>query len=414
MSDGGGRRPLLARGLNDLRARASPVREIMQLASKKQEEVISLAGGWVNHEAPPLLRESYRRVADDPALFHASGGYSPTGGTEPCRQAIVRYEAHAFGLTELGPHQVVIGQSSSQLTHALLQVLLDPGDRVLLLDPSYCNFPAQVHAAGGLSDRWAIEHFGALDPETFRYVLEERAGELAAAIRARRPKVVLLVSPDNPTSQVLSDQVVDAALEAAREVAAVVVIDMAYKELTFERPYPRYFAAGPSEHFITVHSNSKWLRGLGRRLGWVEAPEEVVQAIELVQGTSILAPDTLHQLAFTDYVKRAIDEEALLPYLDATRARYARAAAALLGQIDEHLRVRRLVPKGGLYTCVQTRGRHGREVVERALQAGVVAVPGAGFGPSLEHAVRLSFGPLVDDLDRLGEAMRRLGQVFHA
>lgn len=413
MSDGGGRRALLARGLSDLRARASPVREIMQLASKKQGHVISLAGGWVNHEAPALLRESYQRVVDDPALFHASGGYSPTGGSESCRAAIAQYEAHAFGLTGLGPHQVVIGQSSSQLTHALLQVLLDPGDRVLLLDPTYANFPAQVHAASGLDDRRAIEHFGALDPETFRYVLEERAGELAATIRARRPKVVLLVSPDNPTSQVLSDQVVDAAVEAAREVDAVVVIDMAYKALVFARPYPRYFAAGPSEHFITIHSNSKWMRGLGRRLGWVEAPAEVVQAIELVQGTTILAPDTLHQLVFTDYVQRAIAEGALLPYLDAMRARYARAAATLVAQIDEHLRVRRLVPQGGLYTCVQTRDP-GRQVVERALQAGVAVVPGAGFGPSLQRAVRISFGPLVDDFEQLGEAIRRLGQVIHA
>jgi aspartate/methionine/tyrosine aminotransferase len=413
MSESGGKRPLLARGLSDLRERASPVREIMQLATKKQGEMISLAGGWVNHEAPELLRESYQRLVSDPALFHASGGYSATGGSQACRQAIVNYEAHAFGVTGLGPEQVVIGQSSTQLTHALLQVLLDPGDTVLLLDPSYCNFPAQVQAAGGPNDGRIVEYFGALDAGTFRYVLEERVGEFAAAIRARRPKVVLLVSPDNPTSQVLSDSVIQAAVEAARETGAVVIIDMAYKELVFERPYPRYFAAGPNEHFITIHSNSKWIRGLGRRLGWVEAPEEVVQAIELVQGTTILAPDTLHQLAFADFVERAIAQGAILPYLDATRALYARAAATLVAQIDEHLGVPRLVPQGGLYTCIQTPGP-GREFVDRALQAGVIAVPGAGFGPSLQRAARISFGPLVNDLGRLGEAIKRLGQVIHA
>ena len=413
MSESGGRRPLLARGLNDLRDRASPVREIMQLASKKQGEMISLAGGWVNHQAPELLRESYQRLVSDPVLFHASGGYSPTGGSLTCRQAIVNFQAHAYGLTGLAPEQVVIGQSSTQLTHALLQVLLDPGDTVLLLDPSYCNFPAQVHAASGLDDRRTVDYFGALDPHTFRYELEDRVTEFAAAIRARRPRVVLLVSPDNPTSQVLSDRVVDAAVEAACETDAVVVIDMAYKELVFERPYPRYFAAGPSRNFITLHSNSKWIRGLGRRLGWVQAPEEVVQAIDLVQGTTILAPDTLHQLAFADYIDRAIAQDALLPYLDATRALYARAAATLVAQIDEHMGVHRLVPQGGLYTCIQTPGP-GREFVDRALQAGVIAVPGAGFGPSLQRAARISFGPLVGDLERLGEAIKRLGQVIHA
>jgi DNA-binding transcriptional MocR family regulator len=102
-----------------------------------------------------------------------------------------------------------------------------------------------------------------------------------------------------------------------------------------------------------------------------------------------------------------------LPYLDATRALYARAAATLVAQIDEHLGVPRLVPQGGLYTCIQTPGP-GREFVDRALQAGVIAVPGAGFGPSLQRAARISFGPLVNDLGRLGEAIKRLGQVIHA
>jgi DNA-binding transcriptional MocR family regulator len=77
---------------------------------------------------------------------------------------------------------------------------------------------------------------------------------------------------------------------------------------------------------IGIHSNSKWARGLGRRLGWIEAAPGVIDAIERVQQCSILCPDTLEQMTMARYLKRAIPSGSLQRYVDHANALYKRAA----------------------------------------------------------------------------------------
>jgi len=409
-------RPLLSQKAQDLRRHKSPVRQIMDFASPAYfrklgltpSDVISFAGGWVNHAAPEPLREAYARIARDGALFHESGGYAPTVGRDDCRRAIAAYEGHLFGLRGLGPEQIAIGANSTQLTYTLLTALLDPGDRIALLDPSYCNFPVQI-----LSGQDAeIIRFPVVDEESFEYLANRRIAEFGRFILENKPRVVLLVAPDNPTSQILSDAFVEAALAAVQEIGGVLVIDFAYKELVFADGYPRYFSWLPSDQFISIHSNSKWCRGLGRRLGWLEAPESVVAAIEALQGASTLCPDTLHQMALVDYLGQSIPDGSLRRYVAETSALYAAAAAATVEAIAEHVGLPCFCPQGGLYTCMRV-GTDGAAFVENALaRTGVLLVPGWGFGRSLRNGVRLSYGPLVNDLEQIREGMRKLGRFL--
>jgi aminotransferase len=366
-------------------------------------QVISFVGGWVGHQAPPALATAYTSICSDPASFHASGAYSPTLGTSECQQAIVDFERHLHGVTALTAEQVVVGASSTQLTAALLRVLLDPGDRVLLLDPTYCNLPAQLLTSLAVD----IERFRVLDPHTWRY--DERAEDIGPFILERRPKVVLLISPDNPTSQVLSDRFVEAALSACRSIGAFLVLDGAYKELSFAAPPPAYYAWGPDDNFVLVRSNSKWCRGLGRRLGWLLAPRFVVEALDAVQGATVLAPDTLHQMAFSRMVRTGIEDGTLRAYVARTCMAYRVAAQAVTEALAEHAQVPCLKPQGGLYVALPV-GRDGAECVDGLLrEQAVLCVPGWGFGASMSRAIRLSFGPLVEDLPRLREGIRRLG-----
>ncbi len=161
---------------------------------------------------------------------------------------------------------------------------------------------------------------------------------------------------------------------------------------------------------MAIHSNSKWARGLGRRLGWIEAHPSVIDAIERVQQCSILCPDTLSQMTMAAYLKRAIEDGSLRRYVDEANALYRHAADVTMAAIDRHLGRPRLTPFGGLYTVVDI-GTNAEAFVPRALQAtGVLVVPGAGFGPSLDNGVRISFGPLVKDTGKIEEGLERLGR----
>jgi aspartate/methionine/tyrosine aminotransferase len=410
-------KPKISKNVSAFKCTRSPVREIMDLANPQffkkagldPAQVISFSGGWVNHEAPPELRAAFAEIIRDEKRFHFSGGYSPTIGMPECRSAIVDFERHLFGARmQLAPENIAIGCNSTQLTFNLMHIMLSPGDKLLLPDPSYCNYPSQVTALEGVK----IIRFPLLDVTDWRFVADEKAAEFAKFIRQEKPKLILLCAPDNPTSQVLSTAFVKAALEAAQDVGGFLVIDFAYKALVWGDEVPEYFAWGPTDNFVSIHSNSKWCRGLGRRLGWVEGPVEIIDALEAVQGSSILCPDTLHQMAMTDYVKQGIAANSIKPYVRRTAKLYEAAARRTVQAIKEHLKLPCLVPQGGLYTVVRT-GMESSEFTMQVLEkTGVIFVPGWGFGDTLRQAVRISFGPLVHHLDKIDVAMKRVGDFL--
>lgn len=388
----------------------SPIRQIMDYARPAYfrelgldpANVISFAGGWVAHAAPPELMGEYAQICGDAASFHQSGAYSPTIGTDDCRSVVIEFERHLYGTEGLELEQVVIGSSSTQLTTTVMRTLLDPGDRILLLDPAYCNVPLQLLSNIDVE----IVRFPVLDAERWEY--DDRAAEIGSFILAQKPKVVFLIAPDNPTSKILSDAFVRNAREACRSIGAFLVIDFAYKELVFRRPLPDYFRWAPDENVVLLRSNSKWCRSLGRRLGWLLAPRAVVDAIDALQSSTVLAPDTLHQMAFVRHVRSAIADGSLGRYIAEISSAYRRAAEETVRGLAAN-GIRHLEPEGGLYVtaCVE---RDGATFVEETLrEKSVLFVPGWGFGRSMTNGIRISFGPLVNDLERLREGLRRLG-----
>ena len=397
----------------------SPIRQIMKMAERQNivamgldpAQVISFGGGWVNHAAPDEFRQAYQSIVSDPELFHKCGGYTATLGDMECREQIARFEEHLFGVPRLGAEHIAIGMGSTQLTHDLFRTLLDPGDTVMLLDPTYANYEGQLaFAVPGVT----IVRLRVLDPQTWSYLPDTDAAgtarEFSRLFDAHRPRLVLFGAPDNPTSQVVPQALADVMLAKTAEAGAWLAIDFAYKCQYFQTP-PAYYAWSPADHHnvVGIHSNSKWARGLGRRLGWIEAAPAVVEAIERVQQCSILCPDTLSQMTMARYLKMAIGNGSLRNYVADANALYQNAARVTLDAIDTHLGRPRLQPFGGLYTVVDI-GTNADAFVPKALKAtGVLVVPGGGFGASLTNGVRISFGPLVMDTGKIEEGIARLG-----
>ena len=411
--------PALSSLVRDQISRPSPIRQIMKMAERQNilamgldpAQVISFGGGWVNHEAPEEFRQAYESIVSDADLFHKSGAYTATLGDAECREQIARFEEHLFGVPHLGAEHIAIGLGSTQLTHDLFRTLLDPGDTVMLLDPTYANYEGQLaFAVPGVK----IVRLRVLDPQTWSYLPEaDPAGiarEFSRLFDTHRPRMVLFGAPDNPTSQVLPQALADVMLAKTSEAGSWLAIDFAYKCQFFQTP-PPYYAWSPADHpnVVGIHSNSKWARGLGRRLGWIEAHPAVVDAIERVQQCSILCPDTLSQMTMARYLKQAIADGSLKKYVEHANTLYKNAAQVTLKAVDTYLQRPRLTPAGGLYTVVDI-GTNAEEFVPRALKAtGVLVVPGAGFGASLTNGVRISFGPLVRDTAKIDEGLARLG-----
>ena len=333
-----------------------------------------------------------------------------------CREQIARFEEHLFGVPRLGPEHIAIGMGSTQLTHDLFRTLLDPGDTVMLLDPTYANYEGQLaFSVPGVK----IVRLRVLDPQTWSYLPEtDPAGiarEFSRLFDQHRPRMVLFGAPDNPTSQVVPQALADVMLAKTSDAGAWLAIDFAYKcaVLPGAACVLRVVARRSSEH--RRHSLELEVGARTRAaLGWIEAHPSVVEAVERVQQCSILCPDTLSQMTMAKYLKAAIADGSLKKYVADANALYKNAADVTLKAVDTHLQRPRLTPFGGLYTVVDI-GTNADEFVPKALKAtGVLVVPGGGFGESLKNGVRISFGPLVRDTAKIDEGLARLGAWMRA
>jgi len=406
----------LSKKVKTLKRKNSPIKEIMNYGDPEHirkfginpEDLISFAGGWSNHKAPENLRKAYESIVSDTKKFHSSGAYSTSIGDREFRNTICKFENYLYGM-ELDEKQIAVGLGSTQLTNDLFSVLLDPGDKILLLDPSYCNYQAQlVNVIPDIE----IQHFSVIDAEKWEFNADNKIEEFSNYILQNKPKIVMLVSPDNPTSKILSQEFVQATLDAVKEIDSYLIMDFAYKELVYNNVYPEYFSWSPSNNFISLRTNSKWCRSLGRRIGWLEASEDVVEAMEFVQSSTILSPDKLHQMAFGKFINESIEDDSLNIYLEKTRKLYKNAAEKTVEIIKKHLDFPVIQPDGGLYVFMDVKTNSAKFVETILRNTGVLVIPGWGFGRTGTNAVRVSFGPLVEEIDKIEQGIMKIAKYL--
>lgn len=401
----------------------SPIQTIMKMTEDDHltalgltpSEVISFGGGWCDHTAPPQLQDAYHNIITDDTLFHHSGRYSAIKGSHHLRQQLSTFEHTIYHVPDLTPDHILIGQSSTQLFHDTLRTLADPGDTILFLDPAYANYFNAVHCALP-QGKWAF--LPALNSHSWQYLPDpDQTLAILDQILKTNPKAKALVAtvPDNPTSQIPPASFLTKAEQILADHNRYLILDFAYKALWFG-DMPPCFSWSPQDHpkVISIHSNSKWLSSLGRRLGWAEADPRVIAGLEKINESTLLSPDTMHSMATARFLEETLADHTLKSYIESTRRLYEKTAGILLNAMDRHLGWPRLTPDGGLYTCSPIPGTEEPfAFVDRLLrEKGVLVIPGAGFGPSMAHGIRFSYGPLCRTPEKIIEGIERIGQYI--
>jgi aminotransferase len=400
----------------------SPIQTIMKMTENDHltslglnpQNVISFGGGWCDHSAPPQLKQTYETISHDTTLFHQSGRYSAIKGNLTCREQLSNLEHHIYHVPHLDPDNILIGQSSTQLFHDILRVISNPGDKLAFLDPAYANYFNAVRCAlPGTTWRF----LPALDTKTWTYLpdQEKTFQDLDRLCNDPDFKALIVTVPDNPTSQIPPEAFLTKASHILADHDRYLIIDFAYKALWFGT-MPACYSWSPEDHpnVISLHSNSKWLSSLGRRFGWIEADHHIIAGLEKINESVLLSPDTLHSMTTARFLEETIADHSLSSYVETTRKLYEKTADILIKAMDRHLSWPRLTPAGGLYTCspVPTKEKP-YEFVDRLLKdQGVLVIPGTGFGPSMEHAVRFSYGPLCRTPEKIEEGIERIGEFL--
>jgi len=390
-----GRRPLLERALAErvLSVPPSGIRKFFDILAT-MDDVISLGVGEPDFDTPERI------VAAGVRSLHAGRThYTSNYGTIELRRALAAHLERRYGVAYDPATELLITVGASEAVDLALRATCDPGDEVILHEPSYVAYVPAVVFAGGIVRHVAtrIEDDFALDPAA-----------VEAAITPRT-KALFLGYPCNPTGAVLPDDVQDALAEIARRHDLLVYSDEIYDRLAYGSYRHRAFSSLPGmrDRTILMGGFSKAYAMTGWRVGYMAAPAAILEGIVKVHQYGIMsAPTTAQDAALEAIVGGEADVERM-------RAEYDRRRRLLVDGLNG-LGLRTFEPRGAFYAFprVADTGLTDEVFAERLLlEERVAVVPGSAFGPSGAGHVRMcyatSYEKLEDALERIGRFVAR-------
>jgi len=336
-------------------------------------DICSLSAGEPDFDTPAFIRQ-----AAEAALEDGQTRYGPVAGEPALRQAIATKLAQENGVS-LGFDQVLVTNGGKQALYNLFQVLLDPGDEVLLPSPYWLSYPEMAHLAGASVQLLPSEAESGfrLDP-----------ARLEAAITPAS-RLLVLNSPSNPTGMVMTRSEMEALAEVLRRHPRVAVVcDEIYEFLTAPGHRHHCFAAvAPdlAERTFLVNGFAKGWAMTGWRIGWLAGPTEVVKAAIALQSQSTSNVCSFAQFGALAAIRgpRAC-VQAMAAQFNERRSLLSEGLRAIPG-------LGLLPPEGAFYAFpdVSSTGLDSMSFCNRLLEEqGLAVVPGVAFGD--DHCIRLS------------------------
>jgi aminotransferase len=389
---GPARPPLADRALAD-RVRAVPpsgIRRFFDILAT-MDDVISLGIGEPDFDTPgPIVEAGIR------SLRAGRTHYTSNYGTLELRQALALHLERRYGVAYNPATEILITIGASEAVDLALRATCDPGDEVVLHEPSYVAYAPAVIFAGG-----TVRHVATRLDEDF--ALDPR--DLEAAITPRT-KALFLGYPCNPTGAVLPDAVQDEIAAIAERHDLLVYSDEIYDRLAYGRYRHRAFSALPGmrERTILMGGFSKAYAMTGWRVGYVCAPAGILEGVVKVHQYGIMSAPTTAQDAALEALTSGE------PEVERMVAEYDRRRRMFVDGLNR-LGLRTFEPQGAFYAfpeVTSTTGLSSEEFTERLLtEERVAVVPGSAFGPSGEGHVRACYATAYEQLE---EALVRIGR----
>ena len=353
--------------------------------------MIFLNIGEPDFTAPPVVLAATERC-----LAAGRTQYTDATGLPALREAISRWYGTRFGLDVPARRIVVTAGASAALQLATL-ALFEPGDDVLLPDPSYpCNRHF-VAAAGATACLLPADAAG-------RFQLDAASVEAAWTAQTRG---VLLASPSNPTGTSIAPGEMQRIVQAVRRLGGVTLVDEIYLGLSYDDAFG-HSALRFGDDVVSINSFSKYFSMTGWRLGWLVLPEALVEPVERLAQNLFICPSTIAQHA----ALACFEDEAMAEY-ERRRAEFRRRRDFIVPALQQLGLQVPVLPDGAFYAWVDC-SLHAASswdfCFDLMQRAHVALTPGRDFGPSLgERFLRLSFA---SSMSQLQEAVDRLQQAL--
>ena len=363
--------------------------------------VISYAAGEPNFATPAHIVDAARAALDDPKNFR----YTAAVGLPELREAIAAKTLRDSGL-EVSPSQIIVTNGGKQAVYQSFQALIDPGDEVLLPSPYWTTYPEAIQLAGGVS----VEVFAGAD-QGYKVTVEQ-----LEAARTEKTKVLLFVSPSNPTGAVYSAEETRAIGEWALAKGLWIISDEIYQNLTYDGVRAiSIVEAVPAiaDRTILVNGVAKTYAMTGWRLGWMIGPLDIIKGAANLQSHLTSNVNNIAQRAAIAALNGSQEP------IEQMRLAFDRRRKVIVAELNKIPGFLCPTPEGAFYAYVDVTAALGKtyrgvtpttslELADLILsEVEVAAVPGEAFGPS--GYLRFSYA-LADDA--LFEGIQRIQALF--
>ncbi len=371
----------------------SGIRKFFDIVSE-MEDAISLGVGEPDFDTPWHIRDEGIYSLEKGRTF-----YTSNSGLMPLRQEICNYMKRSQNITYDPKHEVLITVGGSEAIDIGLRAVLDPGDEVLIPQPSYVSYEPCTILAGGkpVIINLKAENEFRLTPQELEEVITERT------------KVLILPFPNNPTGAIMEKSDLEALIPVIEKHDLLVMSDEIYSELTYKGTHVSIASLpGMKERTILINGFSKAYAMTGWRLGYACGPQAILEQMTKIHQFAIMCAPTTSQYAAVEALKNGDDDVKMM------RQAYNERRRFLLHTFKE-MGLPCFEPYGAFYVfpCIKEFGMTSDEFATRLLREEKVAVvPGTAFGDSGEGFLRISYAYSLDNLrlalGRIADFVERL------
>ncbi len=371
----------------------SGIRKFFDIVAQ-MEDVVSLGVGEPDFLTPWHVREE--------GIYTLEKGlttYTSNSGLLELRQEVSRYLAEQYGLEYQAEDQVLITIGASEAIDLAMRTVLEPGDEVLIPEPSFVSYAPCAILAGGVP---------VAVPTTEETEFRLTGADLEKTI-IKKSRILVLPFPNNPTGAILEQADLEQLAEVIRRHDLLVVSDEIYSELTYGTKHVSIASLpGMKNRTIVINGFSKAFAMTGWRLGYAAGHPEIIAGMTKVHQFTIMCTPTISQYAAVEALRNGMESVKMMRNEYDLRRKFVVHAFRKMG-LDC------FEPKGAFYVfpSIKSLGLSSEEFCNRLLaEEKVAVVPGTAFGRCGEGYIRCSYAYSLSNLEkalvRIGRFVKRM------
>jgi aspartate/methionine/tyrosine aminotransferase len=324
--------------------------------------------------------------------------YTPNAGLEELREAIAEKLKQENGFDADPKDEIMVTAGAMNALSLSMLSTINEGDEVVIPDPGYVSYVAQVLLAGGIPVYAPL-----LEKNDFRMTADD-----LESVVSKRTRMIILNSPSNPTGGVELKEDLKGIADLAVDNDVLVLSDEPYERIVYpgNRHYSIAALPGMHDRTISIFSFSKTYAMTGMRIGFMSGPRELIRQMTKLQEHYVACVNSISQKAALAALRGS--QKCVQDMI----AEYARRRELLINGLNETGVISCRKPAGTFYAFpnITKTGYDSKTVTHRLLtEAKVATVPGVAFGKSGEGHIRICFAT---DIENIREALRRIAHYF--